>query len=231
MAWPRASHTLIGKLRKGTTMIRTLACAAVCVLIGLCQSAVLAKPLKIYILAGQSNMEGHAQVSTFDYIGRDPKTAPLLKEMRGEDGNPKVCDNVWISYFTGWETFGMAEVVPGQPMIAIVIEDEDLRLQAGVLDCRAKVFVDKRELLLRRHHETRFIVSILRFVLGCHGPNRQSKAIHLSQVRNEVIGVRRVELRGQMAAHPRLVGLHPRWRGPRSRHQFYFRIEGDDSLQ
>ncbi|MCX6930696.1 MAG: hypothetical protein NT154_46955 [Verrucomicrobia bacterium] len=27
-----------------------------------------AKPLKVFILAGQSNMEGHAAISTFDYI-------------------------------------------------------------------------------------------------------------------------------------------------------------------
>jgi len=65
------------------------------------------KPLKIYILAGQSNMEGHARTSTFDYIGMDPATAPLLKEMRGPDGKPRVCDNVWISYRTGdGEGFG-----------------------------------------------------------------------------------------------------------------------------
>lgn len=60
-----------------------------------------AKPLKVYILAGQSNMEGHAKVETFDYIGDDPATSPLLKQMRGEDGKPTVCDGVWISYFTG----------------------------------------------------------------------------------------------------------------------------------
>jgi hypothetical protein len=60
-----------------------------------------AKPLKIYILAGQSNMEGHAKVETFDYIGDDPATAPLLKSMRGSDGKPRVCNNVWISYLTG----------------------------------------------------------------------------------------------------------------------------------
>ncbi|MBF0198772.1 MAG: hypothetical protein HQL32_13740 [Planctomycetes bacterium] len=65
-----------------------------------------AKPLKVYILAGQSNMEGHAKVETFDYIGEDRATAPLLKDMRGRDGKPKVCDRVWISYFTGWESFG-----------------------------------------------------------------------------------------------------------------------------
>ncbi len=60
-----------------------------------------AKPLKVFILAGQSNMEGHAKIETFDYIGDDPATAPLLKQMRGADGKPRVCDNVWISCFTG----------------------------------------------------------------------------------------------------------------------------------
>ena len=60
-----------------------------------------AKPLKVYILAGQSNMEGHAKVETFDYIGDGPATAPLLKEMRGADGKPRVCEKVWISYLTG----------------------------------------------------------------------------------------------------------------------------------
>jgi alpha-galactosidase len=59
------------------------------------------KPLRVFILAGQSNMEGHAKVETFDYIGDDPATAPLLRQMRSEDGKPRVCDGVWISYFTG----------------------------------------------------------------------------------------------------------------------------------
>ena len=60
-----------------------------------------AKPLKVFILAGQSNMEGHAEVRTFDYIGKDPLTAPILKEMRSPDGTPRVCDKVWMSYLTG----------------------------------------------------------------------------------------------------------------------------------
>jgi len=60
-----------------------------------------AKPLKVFILAGQSNMEGHAAISTFDYIGKDPRTAPILKEMRNPDGTPRVCDKVWMSYLTG----------------------------------------------------------------------------------------------------------------------------------
>jgi hypothetical protein len=58
-------------------------------------------PLKVFILAGQSNMEGHAEIRTFDYIGKDPATAPLLREMRNPDGTPRVCDKVWMSYLTG----------------------------------------------------------------------------------------------------------------------------------
>ncbi|MFO0966639.1 MAG: sialate O-acetylesterase [Gemmataceae bacterium] len=68
------------------------------VLVLLAASAVAAdKPLKVYILAGQSNMQGHAAVATFDSMADDPKTAPLLKEMRDKEGKPKVCDKVWIT--------------------------------------------------------------------------------------------------------------------------------------
>ena len=61
------------------------------------------KPLRVFILAGQSNMEGPANIKTFDYIGDDPATAPLLKQMRGADGKPTVSDGAWISYLTGAE--------------------------------------------------------------------------------------------------------------------------------
>ena len=61
----------------------------------------IAKPLKVFILAGQSNMEGPASISTFDYIGDDPATAPLLKMMRGADGKPTEAGGAWISYLTG----------------------------------------------------------------------------------------------------------------------------------
>jgi alpha-galactosidase len=60
-----------------------------------------ARPVKVFILAGQSNMEGPAKIETFDYIGDDPVIAPLLKQMRGPDGKPRVCDGAWISYLTG----------------------------------------------------------------------------------------------------------------------------------
>ncbi len=77
--------------------------AFVLVFLSLVSSAVAdaKKPLKVFILVGQSNMEGHAKVETFDYIGDDPKTAPLLKKMRNADGTPRICDGAWISYLTG----------------------------------------------------------------------------------------------------------------------------------
>ena len=57
----------------------------------------LAKPLKIYLLVGQSNMQGHAAERTLEHLGMDPKTAPLLKAIRNADGTAKVQKNVWIS--------------------------------------------------------------------------------------------------------------------------------------
>ncbi len=59
-----------------------------------------AKPLKVYILVGQSNMQGHAHVRTMDHIGMDSETAPLLKGIRSQDGKPKVFQDVWISYLS-----------------------------------------------------------------------------------------------------------------------------------
>jgi hypothetical protein len=59
--------------------------------------AAVKKPLQVYILAGQSNMQGHAKISTFEHIGMDPATKPMLAEMMAADGKPKVCDRVWIS--------------------------------------------------------------------------------------------------------------------------------------
>ncbi|MCA9262420.1 MAG: hypothetical protein KDA60_01170 [Planctomycetales bacterium] len=59
--------------------------------------ALAAQPLRVYILAGQSNMQGHAQVGTIDHLAMDPKTTPLWKEMRDTDGTPRVLERVWIS--------------------------------------------------------------------------------------------------------------------------------------
>ncbi len=60
-------------------------------------AAARGRPLAVYVLAGQSNMQGHAKIGTFEHIGMDPATRLLLAEMLGPDGRPKVCERVWIS--------------------------------------------------------------------------------------------------------------------------------------
>jgi hypothetical protein len=59
------------------------------------------KPLKVFILVGQSNMEGHAQITTFPVIAKDPKTAELYKDMVDASGKPVICENVYIAYTYG----------------------------------------------------------------------------------------------------------------------------------
>jgi alpha-galactosidase len=54
-------------------------------------------PLKVFVLAGQSNMQGHAHVRTLDAMRWNPKSAPLLKSILGTDDQPHVCERVWIS--------------------------------------------------------------------------------------------------------------------------------------
>ena len=70
---------------------------AVAVLLGGAVASDAKEPLKVFILTGQSNMQGHAHVRTMDVMALDPVTAPLLKDLRQEDGTPKVSERVWIS--------------------------------------------------------------------------------------------------------------------------------------
>ena len=58
------------------------------------------KPLKVYILVGQSNMQGSAHYKTFKAISDDRETSALLNDILDKNGNPVVCDNAWITYFT-----------------------------------------------------------------------------------------------------------------------------------
>ena len=56
-----------------------------------------AKPLKVFVLAGQSNMQGHAHVRTIDAMRLNPNAAELLADMLDADGQPRLCEQVWIS--------------------------------------------------------------------------------------------------------------------------------------
>ena len=84
-------------MKSAVQRVKLMMIAAVLGLMSGIVSPAAAKPLKVFILAGQSNMQGHVNVATFDSMADDPKTAPILKEMRNADGTPRVCDKVWIS--------------------------------------------------------------------------------------------------------------------------------------
>jgi hypothetical protein len=72
-----------------------------------------AKPLKVFILVGQSNMQGHAQIQTMDVMELDPATAVMLKDLRNADGSPVVCDEVWISSIGSSETEKVGKLTAG----------------------------------------------------------------------------------------------------------------------
>lgn len=57
-------------------------------------------PLKVFVLVGQSNMEGHAKLSTIPHIGMDPSGKAMMNEILADDGTPNVIDDVWISYLS-----------------------------------------------------------------------------------------------------------------------------------
>ena len=68
-----------------------------------------AKPLKIYLLVGQSNMQGHAAERTLAHLGMDPKTVPLLEAIQNADGTAKVHDQIWISSIDTSQESGVKE--------------------------------------------------------------------------------------------------------------------------
>ena len=55
------------------------------------------KPVKVFILAGQSNMEGKAKVSLAEYQADQPATRDLFKNWR-KDGKWLERDDVWIKF-------------------------------------------------------------------------------------------------------------------------------------
>lgn len=56
-----------------------------------------AAPLKVYLMSGQSNMQGFCAAHTFPQIEADPVTKPIYQKMVNPDGTHRVIENVWIS--------------------------------------------------------------------------------------------------------------------------------------
>ncbi|MFK7742143.1 MAG: sialate O-acetylesterase [Planctomycetota bacterium] len=70
--------------------------------------------LHVYVLCGQSNMQGHAKLRTLDYLADDEATRPLLAKLRDQEGAPRPVDNCFIAYRTGGGTGKDGEEVFGQ---------------------------------------------------------------------------------------------------------------------
>lgn len=56
------------------------------------------KPLKVFILAGDSNCEGKAAVKLLDHLIDDPATATTYQHLKAADGSWAERDDVWIRY-------------------------------------------------------------------------------------------------------------------------------------
>ncbi|HSI12074.1 MAG TPA: sialate O-acetylesterase [Chthoniobacter sp.] len=90
--------------------------------IGFCSLASVAsaasKPVQVFILAGQSNMEGQGFIAadpkrndgkgSLEYVVKDPATAAHFKQLVDAQGHWRSRDNVWITYLdrTGPLTVG-----------------------------------------------------------------------------------------------------------------------------
>ena len=74
-----------------------------CLVLGVCLSSSLtfgvdtSKKVKVFILAGQSNMEGKAKVELLEYQIDQPETREFFKHLK-KDGRWVVRDDVWINY-------------------------------------------------------------------------------------------------------------------------------------
>ena len=62
------------------------------------------RKLKVFIMVGQSNMQGHAGFSTLPYMLEDPATVALHNRMVDKDGKPKVNEAVYVSLLTDYGT-------------------------------------------------------------------------------------------------------------------------------
>jgi len=85
-------------------MVKTTASRISCAfsaLVFACSASAGDKPLKVYVLAGQSNMQGQAQVSTIERLKLSGGNMEMYKAMVGEDGKPVAPKGVYGVYFTG----------------------------------------------------------------------------------------------------------------------------------
>lgn len=83
-------------------LLRRHACALSLILgMALAPANAADKPLKVYILAGQSNMQGQAREETLAGLAMDPATKSLYDKLVDKDGKTRVHDHISIATFSG----------------------------------------------------------------------------------------------------------------------------------
>jgi lactate permease len=81
----------------------------------LLSGAAHAKPLKVFILAGQSNMQGKARVRTIERLALTDDGKQMYQDMMGEDGKPVAPKGVYGVYFTSGKTGPSVQKGPLRP--------------------------------------------------------------------------------------------------------------------
>jgi len=95
------------------------------VVLGVAGTALAAgKPLKVFIMAGQSNMQGKARVYTIERLKMTDDSRQLYQDMTEKDGTPVTVDDVHVAYFT---TNIRGEVEQAGPLNPMLREDRDFQ--------------------------------------------------------------------------------------------------------
>lgn len=73
------------------------------------------KPLKVYIMAGQSNMTGMAKISTFEHLKMSPDAVKEYADLFNKDGSLATLDDVFVSQWKGKEGGTLYAGYGGEP--------------------------------------------------------------------------------------------------------------------
>jgi alpha-galactosidase len=87
----------VDNLMKTSSLLTVAAVAASLLAVSHAQAVDRTKPVKVFILAGQSNMEGKAKLSLLEYQASQPATRDLFKHLQ-KDGRWVERDDVWIKF-------------------------------------------------------------------------------------------------------------------------------------
>ncbi len=86
--------------------ISSVLVVSACAVLLACQ--VSAKPMKVFILAGQSNMTGIVDARTLAHIQMFPDTAEAFASLFDAEGNPVILDDVQVSQWRGKDSGPLA---------------------------------------------------------------------------------------------------------------------------